>query len=188
MRGAFTTKKKLSAGVDSMLDFWLTLGPEGESFEQELGRFLGVRRSVLVNSGSSANLVAFSALTSWRLGDRRISKGQEVITSAAGFPTTVAPIVQTGAVPVFVDNDPVTGNIRADLLEEAYAPGRTRAVMVAHTLGNPFDLTDCVRLLPKVRSLAHRRQLRRAGQPIRRRLYRNVRRSEYAELLPARTI
>ena len=140
--GRVYDEEEVAAGVDSMLDFWLTLGPEGEAFERELGRFLGVRRSVLVNSGSSANLVAFSALTSWRLGDRRISRGHEVITAAAGFPTTVAPIVQAGAVPVFVDNDPLTGNIRADLLEEAYAPGRTRAVMVAHTLGNPFDLTE----------------------------------------------
>ncbi len=138
--GRVYDEEEVAAGVGSMLDFWLTLGPEGEAFERELGKFLGVRRSLLVNSGSSANLVALSALTSPALGERRISKGDEVITAAAGFPTTVAPIVQVGAIPVFVDSDPVTGNIRADLFEEAYVPGRTRALMAAHTLGNPFDL------------------------------------------------
>jgi CDP-6-deoxy-D-xylo-4-hexulose-3-dehydrase len=140
--GRVHDEEEVAAGVASMLDFWLTLGPEGEAFERELGRFLGVRRSVLVNSGSSANLLAFSALTSWRLGDRRILQRQEIITAAAGFPTTVAPMIQAGAVPVFVDSDPLTGNICSELLEEAYAPGRTRAVMVAHTLGNPFNLTE----------------------------------------------
>lgn len=130
------------AGVRSMLDFWLTLGPEGEAFERELAGYLGVRRSILVNSGSSANLLAVAALTSHRLGERRLRPGDEVITAAAGFPTTVAPIVQHGAVPVFVDVDPVTGNIRVDRLEDAYVPGRTRAVAIAHALGNPFDLGE----------------------------------------------
>jgi len=136
---------EVAAGVGSMLDFWLTLGPEGEAFEQELGALLGVRRSLLVNSGSSANLVAFAALTSAKLKERRIRPGDEVITVAAGFPTTVAPIIQCGAVPVFVDNDPVTGNIRVDRLEAAYVKGRTKAVMMAHTLGNPFDLGEVTR-------------------------------------------
>jgi CDP-6-deoxy-D-xylo-4-hexulose-3-dehydrase len=102
---------------------------------------MGVRHSLLVNSGSSANLVAISALTSAKLpAERRIKPGDEVITVAAGFPTTVAPIVQVGAVPVFIDAHPITGNARCEQLEEAYAPGKTKAVMMAHALGNPFDL------------------------------------------------
>jgi CDP-6-deoxy-D-xylo-4-hexulose-3-dehydrase len=131
---------EVEAGVASLLDFWLTLGPEGEAFERELAAALGVRNSILVNSGSSANLVAFSALTSPKLGDRRLKPGDEVITVAAGFPTTVAPIIQNGCVPVFIDNDPTTLNGRVDQLDDAYSPGKTRAVMMAHTLGNPFDL------------------------------------------------
>jgi CDP-6-deoxy-D-xylo-4-hexulose-3-dehydrase len=132
---------EVEAGVASMLDFWLTLGPEGEAFERELASSLGVRNSILVNSGSSANLVAFSALTSPKLGDRQLRPGDEVITVAAGFPTTVAPIIQNGCVPVFIDNDPVTLNARVDQLDDAFSPGKTRAVMMAHTLGNPFDLS-----------------------------------------------
>jgi CDP-6-deoxy-D-xylo-4-hexulose-3-dehydrase len=131
---------EVEAGVASMLDFWLTLGPEGEAFERELAGMLGVRNSILVNSGSSANLLAFSALTSPKLGERRLKPGDEVITVAAGFPTTVAPIIQNGCVPVFIDNDPVTLNARVDQLDDAFSPGKTRAVMMAHTLGNPFDL------------------------------------------------
>jgi len=136
---------EVEAGVASMLDFWLTLGPEGQAFEKELASLLGVSRTILVNSGSSANLVAMAALTSHKLGERRILPGDEVITVAAGFPTTVAPIIQCGAVPVFIDNDPITGNARVDRLEAAYIPGRTKAVMMAHTLGNPFDLDEVVR-------------------------------------------
>jgi CDP-6-deoxy-D-xylo-4-hexulose-3-dehydrase len=131
---------EVEAGVASLLDFWLTLGPEGEAFERELAAMLGVRNSILVNSGSSANLVAFSALTSPKLGDRRLKPGDEVITVAAGFPTTVAPVIQNGCVPVFIDNDPVTLNARVEQLDDAYVPGKTRAVMMAHTLGNPFDV------------------------------------------------
>lgn len=132
---------EVEAAVSATLDFWLTLGPEGAAFEQELASLLGVRHSLLVNSGSSANLIALSALTTHKLpAPRRIVPGAEVITVAGGFPTTVAPIVQCGAVPVFIDNDPVTGNARLDQLEAAFAPGRTKAVMMAHTLGNPFDL------------------------------------------------
>ena len=137
--------EEVTAGVGSMLDFWLTLGKEGDLFEKELGRFLGVRSSILTNSGSSANLLAFAALTSFKLGERRIRAGDEVITAAAGFPTTVAPIVQHGAVPVFVDVDPLTANVRVERLEDAYVPGRTKAVMLAHTLGNPFDLAEVQR-------------------------------------------
>lgn len=132
---------EVAAAVGSMLDFWLTLGPEGAAFESELATLLGVKYSILVNSGSSANLVAFTTLTTHKLPPaKRIIPGDEVITVAAGFPTTVAPIIQNGAVPVFIDNDPVTGNARVDQLEAAFTPGRTKAVMMAHTLGNPFDL------------------------------------------------
>src|SRR3954468_1664482 len=138
--GRVFTEEEVAAGVGSMLDFWLTLGKEGEAFEEGLARFLGVKRSILVNSGSSANLVAFSALTSPKLGERAVRPGDEVITCAAGFPTTVAPILQNGAVPVFLDNDPLTLNARLDRLEDAFVPGKTKAVMMAHTLGNPFDL------------------------------------------------
>jgi CDP-6-deoxy-D-xylo-4-hexulose-3-dehydrase len=143
--GRVYDEEEVVAGVASMLDFWLTLGPEGDAFERELASYLGVKSSILVNSGSSANLVAFAALTSYRLGERRIKPGDEVITPAAGFPTTVAPMVQHGAVPVFIDNDPLTGNARVDMLADAYVPGRTKAVMMAHTLGNPFDLAETKR-------------------------------------------
>ena len=117
----------MEAAVGATLDFWLTLGPEGEAFERELAAFLGVKHSLLVNSGSSANLVAFSALTSHKLPpQKRIRPGDEVITVAAGFPTTVAPILQAGAVPVFIDNDPVTGNVRIDQLERPLSQARRR--------------------------------------------------------------
>ena len=139
--GRVFTEDEVEAAVGSTLDFWLTLGPEGEAFEKELAALLGVKYSLLVNSGSSANLVALSALTTHKLpAHKRIQPGDEVITAAAGFPTTVAPILQQGAVPVFIDNDPATGNIRTDLLEEAFVSGKTKAVMIAHGLGNPFDL------------------------------------------------
>jgi CDP-6-deoxy-D-xylo-4-hexulose-3-dehydrase len=125
--------------VDSALDFWLTTGRYANEFETQFAKFLGVQKALLVNSGSSANLVAFSALTSPQLGERQIKKGDEVITVAAGFPTTVNPIIQYGAVPVFVDIDIQTHNIDVSQLEEALS-SRTKAVMLAHTLGNPFDL------------------------------------------------
>lgn len=138
--------EEVEAAVGSTLDFWLTLGKEGAAMEKGLADFLGVRHVLLVNSGSSANLVAFSALTSHKLPPaRRIRPGDEVITCAAGFPTTVAPIIQNGAVPVFIDNDPITGNLDPSQLELAYVPGKTKAVMVAHTLGNPFDLAAVLR-------------------------------------------
>jgi CDP-6-deoxy-D-xylo-4-hexulose-3-dehydrase len=139
--GRVFTEDEVEAAVSSTLDFWLTLGSEGEAFQKELAAFLGVRHSLLVNSGSSANLIAISALTSPKLpAERRIQPGDEVITVAAGFPTTVAPIVQVGAVPVFIDADPITGNARCEQLEAAYRAGKTKAVMMAHALGNPFDL------------------------------------------------
>ncbi len=138
--GRVFDSEEVEAAVAATLDFWLTLGPEGEAFEHELAKVLGIKRSILVNSGSSANLLAFSALTSPKLGDRRIRPGDEVITCAAGFPTTVAPVLQNGAIPVFLDNDLLTLNAQLDRLEEAYVPGKTKAVIMAHTLGNPFDL------------------------------------------------
>ena len=139
--GRVFTEDEVEAAVSSTLDFWLTLGTEGEAFQKELAAFLGVSHSLLVNSGSSANLVAISALTSAKLPEaRRIKPGDEVITVAAGFPTTVAPIVQVGAVPVFIDADTITGNARCEQLEAAYSAGKTKAVMMAHALGNPFDL------------------------------------------------
>ncbi len=125
--------------VDASLDFWLTSGRFCRRLEQGLADFVGVDQCKLVNSGSSANLLAFSTLTSPRLGERQIRPGDEIITVAAGFPTTVAPAIQHGVVPVFVDVDPETDNIDTTQLEAAWS-SRTRAVMVAHTLGNPFDI------------------------------------------------
>jgi CDP-6-deoxy-D-xylo-4-hexulose-3-dehydrase len=137
--------------VDSGLEFWLTAGRYSNQLEKALARFIGVEFCYLVNSGSSANLLAFAALCSPKLGDRRISKGDEVITVAAGFPTTVAPMIQYGAKPVFVDVDLETANIDVGQLEAALS-SRTRAVMVAHTLGNPFDL-DAVLAFCKLHGL-----------------------------------
>lgn len=125
--------------VDSALEFWLTSGRYTEEFERELAEYLGVKFCSLVNSGSSANLLAFMALTSPLLGERRVGRGDEVITVAAGFPTTVTPLIQYGAVPVFVDVTIPQYNIDVTMLEAAYSE-RTKAVMIAHTLGNPFDL------------------------------------------------
>ena len=125
--------------VDSSLDFWLTTGRFAAQFEKQFARWFGVRTATLVNSGSSADLLAVTALTSPKLGDRRLKPGDEVITVAAGFPTTVNPIIQNGLVPVFVDELIPTYNIDTSRLEEARSE-RTRAVVVAHTLGNPFDL------------------------------------------------
>ena len=139
--GRVFTEDEVEAAVSSTLDFWLTLGREGAAFEKELAAFLGVKHSLLVNSGSSANLLAVTALTSPKIpAARRLFPGDEIITCAAGFPTTVAPILQNAAVPVFIDNDPATGNARAGQLEAALSPGKTKAVMLAHTLGNPFDI------------------------------------------------
>src|SRR4051794_25384898 len=125
--------------VDSSLDFWLTTGRYATQFEREFARFFGRRDAILVNSGSSANLVALSCLTSPRLGQRALKPGDEVITVAAGFPTTVNPIVQNGLVPVFVGGTPPAYNVDVDALEAALSK-RTRAVVLAHTLGNPFAL------------------------------------------------
>lgn len=125
--------------VDSALEFWLTAGRYTDRFEKQMAEYLGVRYCSLVNSGSSANLIAFMALTSPLLGERAVRRGDEVITVAAGFPTTVAPVIQYGAVPVFVDVTIPQYNIDVSRLEEALSD-KTKAVMIAHTLGNPFDL------------------------------------------------
>jgi CDP-6-deoxy-D-xylo-4-hexulose-3-dehydrase len=137
--GRVFDEKELVALVDSALDFWLTTGRYTERFEDAFAKFLGVRYCLLTNSGSSANLLAFMALTSPKLGEKRIKRGDEVITVAAAFPTTVTPIIQYGAVPVFLDVTIPSYNIDVSQLESALSD-KTKAVMVAHTLGNPFDL------------------------------------------------
>ncbi len=137
--GRIFDEEELVNLVDSSLDFWLTTGRFAKQFEQEFARYLGRRYALLCNSGSSANLLAVSALTSERLKDRQLLPGDEVITVAAGFPTTVNPIIQNNLTPVFVDVELTTMNIDVNYLEEALSP-RSRAMIVAHTLGNPFDL------------------------------------------------
>lgn len=132
-------EKEMQSLADAMLDFWLTTGRFAEEFEKQFAEWIGVKFAHLVNSGSSANLLAFSALTAPELGERRIRRGDEVITVACGFPTTVTPILQYGAVPVFVDVTVPQYNIDVAMLEEALSK-KTKAVMAAHTLGNPFDL------------------------------------------------
>jgi len=133
--------------VDASLDFWLTTGRFAAQFEREFARTVGVRHAILCNSGSSANLLATSALTSWKLGERQLRPGDEVITVAAGFPTTVNPAIQHGLVPVFLDVELGTYDIDVSRLEEAISP-RTRAIILAHTLGNPFDV-DAVTAVAK---------------------------------------
>lgn len=137
--GRVFDEKEITNLIDASLDFWLTTGRYADKFEKEFAEFLGVKHCSLTNSGSSANLLAFMALTSPRLGERSIKRGDEVITVAVGFPTTVAPIIQYGAIPVFVDVSLPTYNIDCSHLEAALSE-RAKAVMVAHTLGNPFDL------------------------------------------------
>jgi CDP-6-deoxy-D-xylo-4-hexulose-3-dehydrase len=134
--------------VDASLDFWLTTGRYNDAFQKRLARFLGVRHAITTNSGSSANLLAVATLTSPKLGDRALKPGDEVITVASGFPTTVAPMLQYGLVPVFVDVDIPTYNIQAEKIEGAVSP-KTRAIMVAHTLGNPFNLAEVMRVAKK---------------------------------------
>ena len=137
--GRYFDDEELVNLVDSSLDFWLTAGPWAHKFETRLANWLGVRHCALTNSGSSANLLAFYALTSPKLGERRIKKGDEVITVACGFPTTVTPIIQYGAIPVFVDITVPEYDIDITQLEKAYS-AKTKAVMIAHSLGNPFNL------------------------------------------------
>jgi CDP-6-deoxy-D-xylo-4-hexulose-3-dehydrase len=137
--GRVFDEKEIVNLVDASLDFWLTAGRYADKFEKEFTEFIGVKHCSLTNSGSSANLLAFMALTSPKLGDRRIKKGDELITVAAAFPTTVAPIIQYGAIPVFVDISLPSYNIDCAQLEMALSK-KTKAVMLSHTLGNPFDL------------------------------------------------
>ena len=137
--GRVFDEREMCALTDAMLDFWLTTGRFADEFESEFAKWIGVKYAHLVNSGSSANLIAFMALTAPELGERRIKRGDEVITVACGFPTTVTPILQYGAVPVFVDITIPEYNIDVSKLEDAYS-AKTKAVMIAHTLGNPFNI------------------------------------------------
>lgn len=134
--------------IDSSLDMWLTAGRYSDIFEKEFPKFLGVKHCALVNSGSSANLIAFTALTSHKLGDKRLKEGDEVITVAAGFPTTVSPIIQNGLVPVFIDCEIGTYDFDASVIEEAISD-KTRCIFMAHTLGNPFNLDKVMELAEK---------------------------------------
>ena len=174
--------------VNSSLEFWLTSGRYTDEFEKELAGYLGVKYCSLVNSGSSANLVAFMTLTSPLLGERRVKRGDEVITVAAGFPTTVTPLIQYGAVPVFVDVTIPQYNIDVTMLEEAYSE-KTKAVMIAHTLGNPFDLAAVKAFCDlhnlwlvedNCDALGTRYTHRRTGTAVR-----HHRRYRYLQLLPA---
>lgn len=135
-------------GIESMMDAWLTAGRFADKLEKELAKYFGSRYSYLVNSGSSANLLAFYALTSPKLGDRAIKPGDEVITVAAGFPTTINPLIQFGCIPVFVDVDIPTYNIKTEDIERAITP-KTKAIMIAHALGNPFNLKTVCELAKK---------------------------------------
>jgi len=137
--GRVFDEKEIQASVDASLDFWLTSGRYTEAFESAFSEFTGAEYSILVNSGSSANLIALTSLMSPLLGDRKLKKGDEVIAVAAGFPTTVNPIIQNGLVPVFVDVEIGTYNINLDHLKRALSP-KTRAIFLAHTLGNPYNL------------------------------------------------
>ena len=145
--GKVIDQDDILAGVDATLDGWLTTGRYAKEFESSLAKYIGAKTSLLVNSGSSANLVAFYALTSPSLGSRVIKKGDEVITVAAGFPTTINPLIQFGCIPVFVDIDIPTYNIDASKIEESISP-KTKAIMIAHALGNPFNL-DIVMTIAK---------------------------------------
>lgn len=146
--GRVFDEKELTNLIDSSLDFWLTAGRYAEKFEKDFAQFLEIKYCSLVNSGSSANLLAFMALTSSKLGERRIKRGDEVITVAAGFPTTIAPIIQYGAIPVFLDVFFPSYNIDCTQLEKALSK-KTKAVMIAHTLGNPFDLATVKKFCDK---------------------------------------
>lgn len=146
--GKVIGSKELQYMVEASLDGWLTTGRFNEKFEEGLSKFIGVKHLITVNSGSSANLVAFATLTSEKLGNKSIKEGDEVISVAAGFPTTVNPIVQFGAIPVFVDVDLETHNVDVDLIEEAITP-KTKAIMLAHALGNPFNIRKVKELCDK---------------------------------------
>ncbi len=146
--GRVFDEKEIQSAVEASLDFWLTEGRFAEEFQAELAVKVGVEYAILTNSGSSANLLAITALTSHLLGDRRLKPGDEVITVAAGFPTTVNPIILNGLIPVFVDVDIPTYNVIVDQIEEAISP-KTRAIFIAHTLGNPFNLREILKIVKK---------------------------------------
>ena len=146
--GKVFDRMEIIAAVRASLDFWLTSGPETEKFERDFAKYVNMRHAFMVNSGSSANLVALSALTSNKLGDRALKPGDEVLTVAAGFPTTVTPILQNNLTPVYVDIDLGTYVANIDMLEEAIT-NKTKAIMMAHTLGNPFNLTKVSELAKK---------------------------------------
>lgn len=146
--GKVLDDKDLCNMIDATLDMWLTTGRFNDKFEKDFASYIGSKHALTVNSGSSANLLALTALTSHKLGERRLKKGDEVITVAAGFPTTVAPIIQNGLIPVFVDVDINTHNILADQIEAALTD-KTKAIFVAHTLGNPFNLSQIKELCQK---------------------------------------
>jgi len=143
--GRIFDHQELVNGVEACLDFWLTEGRFSEEFSEKISEFLEVDHVLLTNSGSSANLLAFSALTSEKLGDKRIKAGDEVISVAAGFPATVTPIIQYGCIPVFVDVDIPTYNINIEMMRNAITP-KTKAIFIAHTLGNPFDIEEVMKL------------------------------------------
>ncbi|MCX6325448.1 MAG: lipopolysaccharide biosynthesis protein RfbH [Bacteroidia bacterium] len=149
--GRVFNEQEIVNAVEASLDFWLTEGRYSEEFAEKIGEFLGIEYVLLTNSGSSANLLAFSALTSEKLGEKRLKPGDEVISVAAGFPATVTPIIQYGMVPVFVDVDIPTYNIDIRMMREAISP-KTRCIFIAHTLGNPFDI-DAVMHLAKEHDL-----------------------------------
>lgn len=144
--GRVFDEKELQASVDASLDFWLTSGRHSEAFESAFSDFTGAEYSILVNSGSSANLVAFTSLMSPLLGEKRLQKGDEVISVAAGFPTTVNPVIQNGMIPVFVDVEVGTYNVNIDHLRRSIGP-KTKAIFLAHTLGNPYNLDAIMELV-----------------------------------------
>jgi CDP-6-deoxy-D-xylo-4-hexulose-3-dehydrase len=146
--GKVLGKEELKNMIDASLDMWLTTGRFNDKFESKFAKFLGTNHALTVNSGSSANLLAISALTSYKLSDRRLKQGDEVITVASGFPTTVAPILQNGLVPVFVDVEIGTYNIQVDQIEEAIT-SKTKSIFIAHTLGNVFDLEQVKKICDK---------------------------------------
>ncbi|MDY2728859.1 MAG: lipopolysaccharide biosynthesis protein RfbH [Clostridium sp.] len=146
--GKCMDEEDLANLIDASLDMWLTTGRYGDKFEKDFAEFLGIRYCALVNSGSSANLIAVTALTSHKLGDKRLKPGDEVITVAAGFPTTVAPIIQNGLVPVFIDTKLSTYGFDENAIEKAISP-KTKAIFMAHTLGNPFNLNKVMELAQK---------------------------------------
>ncbi len=143
--GRVFDEKEMINAVNASLDFWLTEGRFSEEFAEKIAEFLGIEHVLLTNSGSSANLLAFAALTSEKLGDKRLRPGDEVISVAAGFPATVTPIIQYGLVPVFVDVDIPTYNINIEMMRKAITP-KTRCVFIAHTLGNPFNIDEVMKL------------------------------------------